>query len=200
MTHCERLDSRVHRRQKHRTRRALRRASSSTGRCACSAHERASGRHAAATHELLQHCSCCCSSCCPPLLVDSLSTVDHTLIKTCSRHTTSTQHCKLHKRNAKRRTSKSATTDTSIASRSIAGSLGMTTMRALLPLLLLLLVAQPVESCCPNACSGHGICTSSGNGCLCSCFKGFTGGDCSSRAFALRAHRLCLCIVTSKQN
>ncbi|KAG3253692.1 hypothetical protein PI124_g1773 [Phytophthora idaei] len=32
---------------------------------------------------------------------------------------------------------------------------------------------------CPNTCSGHGTCTTKGNGYFCSCYKGFTGGDCS---------------------
>ncbi|KAG6963594.1 hypothetical protein JG687_00006471 [Phytophthora cactorum] len=34
---------------------------------------------------------------------------------------------------------------------------------------------------CPNTCSGHGTCTTKGNGYFCSCYKGFTGGDCSRR-------------------
>lgn len=48
-------------------------------------------------------------------------------------------------------------------------------------LLLLLLLVSSVESCCPNLCSGRGICTALGNGCICSCFKGYAGGDCSRR-------------------
>lgn len=55
-------------------------------------------------------------------------------------------------------------------------------MLALVILLLLLLLQVALgDSCCPNACSGRGICTARGNGCVCACFKGFTGGDCSSR-------------------
>uniref|UniRef100_K3X6E9 EGF-like domain-containing protein n=1 Tax=Globisporangium ultimum (strain ATCC 200006 / CBS 805.95 / DAOM BR144) TaxID=431595 RepID=K3X6E9_GLOUD len=53
---------------------------------------------------------------------------------------------------------------------------------ALLLLLATLLIEVQAESCCPNQCSGHGTCTTMGNGCFCSCFKGFLGGDCSRRA------------------
>lgn len=38
-----------------------------------------------------------------------------------------------------------------------------------------------VHADCPNTCSGHGTCTTKGNGYFCSCYKGFTGGDCSRR-------------------
>lgn len=63
-------------------------------------------------------------------------------------------------------------------------------MRSLLTtyalLLLTLLQGHSVESCCPNQCSGRGICTTLGNGCICSCFKGYAGGDCSRRTCCLR--------------
>ncbi|TMW63805.1 hypothetical protein Poli38472_002746 [Pythium oligandrum] len=49
-------------------------------------------------------------------------------------------------------------------------------------LLLVAVLAVTVDACCPNGCSGHGVCTNIGNGCLCSCFKGYTGGDCSRRS------------------
>lgn len=38
-----------------------------------------------------------------------------------------------------------------------------------------------IHGCCPNRCNGRGICTSLGNGCICNCFHGFMGGDCSLR-------------------
>ncbi|ETP00668.1 hypothetical protein F441_21955 [Phytophthora nicotianae CJ01A1] len=44
-----------------------------------------------------------------------------------------------------------------------------------------LLEWQFVHGDCPNTCSGHGTCTTKGNGYFCSCYKGFTGGDCSRR-------------------
>lgn len=43
------------------------------------------------------------------------------------------------------------------------------------------LMARQVRASCPNSCSSHGTCTTKGNGYFCSCYKGFTGGDCSRR-------------------
>ncbi|KAL4137721.1 hypothetical protein PRIC2_001235 [Phytophthora ramorum] len=43
------------------------------------------------------------------------------------------------------------------------------------------LLLHNVHGDCPNTCSGHGTCTTKGNGYVCSCYKGFTGGDCSRR-------------------
>ncbi|EQC42363.1 hypothetical protein SDRG_00101 [Saprolegnia diclina VS20] len=37
-------------------------------------------------------------------------------------------------------------------------------------------------TCCPNSCSGKGKCNIAGNGCVCACFAGFLGADCSKRA------------------
>ncbi|KAF0691368.1 Aste57867_17388 [Aphanomyces stellatus] len=36
-------------------------------------------------------------------------------------------------------------------------------------------------SCCDRSCSGKGLCTIVGNGCVCQCFAGFAGADCSLR-------------------
>ncbi|ETV64774.1 hypothetical protein H257_18409 [Aphanomyces astaci] len=36
--------------------------------------------------------------------------------------------------------------------------------------------------CCNNDCSGRGKCTIVGSGCICQCFAGFAGADCSRRA------------------
>lgn len=57
---------------------------------------------------------------------------------------------------------------------------------------LVLLAALPLlraESCCPNLCSGHGTCATTGNGCVCTCFKGFLGGDCSRRESCVPSKR-----------
>ncbi|OQR84305.1 hypothetical protein ACHHYP_13578 [Achlya hypogyna] len=36
-------------------------------------------------------------------------------------------------------------------------------------------------TCCPNSCSGKGKCNVAGNGCVCSCYAGYAGADCSQR-------------------
>ena len=55
-------------------------------------------------------------------------------------------------------------------------------MKSFLLLLLLNVTLVPLaSSCCPNRCNGRGVCLSNGNGCLCDCFSGFTGGDCGLR-------------------
>ncbi|KAJ0397225.1 hypothetical protein P43SY_005243 [Pythium insidiosum] len=46
---------------------------------------------------------------------------------------------------------------------------------------LLALLFGGALACCPNACSGHGMCSNFGNGCVCTCFAGYTAGDCSRR-------------------
>ncbi|DAZ98598.1 TPA: hypothetical protein N0F65_001017 [Lagenidium giganteum] len=49
-------------------------------------------------------------------------------------------------------------------------------------MLVAVVVIDTAIACCPNACSGHGMCNSGGNGCVCACFKGYFGGDCSLRS------------------
>lgn len=58
-------------------------------------------------------------------------------------------------------------------------TVSMMAMRLALTWALLVASAQ---ACCPNLCSGHGVCNQFGNGCVCSCFAGYWGGDCSRRA------------------
>ncbi|KAE9362012.1 hypothetical protein PF008_g514 [Phytophthora fragariae] len=48
-------------------------------------------------------------------------------------------------------------------------------------LVVVCVVLACVHADCPNTCSDHGTCTTKGNGYLCSCYNGFTGGDCSRR-------------------
>ncbi|KAL3672317.1 hypothetical protein V7S43_003007 [Phytophthora oleae] len=72
-------------------------------------------------------------------------------------------------------------------------------------LIVTLLEWSGVHADCPNTCSGHGTCTTKGNGYFCSCYKGFTGGDCSRRSCPTgpawsdlavstdRAHQLATC-------
>lgn len=52
-------------------------------------------------------------------------------------------------------------------------------MNILFTLFVIVLYLSSINGCCPNRCNGRGICTSLGNGCICDCFTGFTGGDCS---------------------
>jgi len=51
---------------------------------------------------------------------------------------------------------------------------------SLLQLLVLHAVIAIVYSqCCFNSCSGKGRCVVVGGGCICQCFQGYTGADCS---------------------
>ncbi|KAG6620174.1 uncharacterized protein IUM83_05654 [Phytophthora cinnamomi] len=64
---------------------------------------------------------------------------------------------------------------------------------------------ESVHADCPNTCSSRGTCTTKGNGYFCSCYEGFTGGDCSRRTCPMgpawndlaigtdRAHQLVVC-------
>lgn len=53
-------------------------------------------------------------------------------------------------------------------------------MRGLLAVVAGLAAVVSVTANCPNACSGHGDCSTNHD--FCSCYAGFIGADCSERA------------------